>query len=179
MSFISPFHTATSRPRKPVRNTRMKKTVNYVLNCRDTAETCLEDGRCSFTNNLSENEIRVFAVNRKNWLFSNSVDGPMPMQWSTQWLKWQRYIIWIYTDAWNFYWSIGPQKKLRTNSSQNLHPGVKTPVYQKSHMNYSELLQLAKGWSDFIFYRIIFWRVLLNLPPLILQKKFHTLVNAK
>lgn len=60
---------------KPVRNTRMDKAVNYVLNRRDTAETYLEDGRCSFTNNLSENAIRPFAVGRKNWLFSNSVDG--------------------------------------------------------------------------------------------------------
>lgn len=60
---------------KPVRNTRMDKAVNYVLNRRDTAETYLEDGRCSFTNNLSENAIRPFAVGRKNWLFSNSVEG--------------------------------------------------------------------------------------------------------
>lgn len=60
---------------KPVRNSRMDKAVNYVLNRRDTAETYLEDGRCSFTNNLSENAIRPFAVGRKNWLFSSSVDG--------------------------------------------------------------------------------------------------------
>jgi len=32
------------------------------MNRRDAAETYLEDGRCSFTNNLSENEIRPFAV---------------------------------------------------------------------------------------------------------------------
>ena len=37
----------------------------------------------------------------------------------------------------------------------------KTPIYQKSHVNYSELLQLAKGWSNFISDRIIIWR----LPP--------------
>ena len=60
---------------KPVWNTRMDKTINYVLNWHDTAETYLEDGRCSFTNNLSENAIRPFAVGRKNWLFSNSVEG--------------------------------------------------------------------------------------------------------
>ena len=29
----------------------------------------------SFTNNLSENAIRPFAVRRKNWLFSDSVNG--------------------------------------------------------------------------------------------------------
>ena len=39
----------------------MDKAVNYVLNRRDTAETYLEDGRCSFLNNLSENAIRPFA----------------------------------------------------------------------------------------------------------------------
>ena len=41
----------------------------------DSAETYLEDGRCSFTNNLSENAIRPFSVGRKNWRFSSSVDG--------------------------------------------------------------------------------------------------------
>ena len=53
----------------------MDKAVNYVLNRRDTAETYLEDVRCSFTNNLSENAFRPFVVGRKNWLFSSSVDG--------------------------------------------------------------------------------------------------------
>ncbi len=53
----------------------MDKAINYVLNRRDTAETYLEDGRCSFTNNLSENAIRPFAVGRKNWLFSDSSAG--------------------------------------------------------------------------------------------------------
>lgn len=42
---------------------------------RDTAATYLEDGRCSFTNKLSENAIRPFAVGRKNWLFSDSAHG--------------------------------------------------------------------------------------------------------
>ena len=42
----------------------MDKAVNYVLNRRDTAETYMEDGRCSFTNNLSENAIRPLAVGR-------------------------------------------------------------------------------------------------------------------
>lgn len=63
------------RKQSEVRNTRLDKAVNYVLNRRDIAETYLEDGRCSFTNNLSENAIRPFAMGRKNWLFSSSVDG--------------------------------------------------------------------------------------------------------
>ena len=43
-----------------VRNSRMYKAVNYVQNRRETVETYLEDGRCSFTNNASENAIRPF-----------------------------------------------------------------------------------------------------------------------
>ena len=58
-----------------VRNTCMNKALDYVLNCWDTAETYLEDGRCCFTNNLSENAIRPFTVGRKNWLFSASPKG--------------------------------------------------------------------------------------------------------
>lgn len=60
---------------RPVKGSRMEKAVIYVKNRRATAETYLEDGRCSFTNNLSENAIRPFTVGRKNWLFSSSVDG--------------------------------------------------------------------------------------------------------
>ena len=37
--------------------------------------------------------------------------------------------------------------------------GLKTPIYQKSHVNYSELLQLAKGWSNLVSNRIIIWRL--------------------
>ena len=37
--------------------------------------TFLEDGRCSLSNNPSENSIRPVTVGRKNWLFSKSVEG--------------------------------------------------------------------------------------------------------
>ncbi|WP_352397760.1 transposase [[Clostridium] aminophilum] len=59
----------------PVRNTRLDKAVTYVKNQWPCAETYLEDGRCSFTNNLSENAIRPFTVGRKNWLFCDTVAG--------------------------------------------------------------------------------------------------------
>lgn len=39
----------------PTRNTRLDKALTYVKNRRETSMTYLEDGRCSFTNNLSEN----------------------------------------------------------------------------------------------------------------------------
>ncbi len=38
-------------------------------------------------------------------------------------------------------------------------------------MNYSELLQLAKGWSNFIFYRTIIWRLLMTSTDI---KRYYT-----
>jgi transposase/uncharacterized coiled-coil protein SlyX len=62
----------SQRPRK---GSRFDKAVNYAQNRKAYLETYLEDGRCSFTNNLSENSIRPFTVGRKNWLFSDSPKG--------------------------------------------------------------------------------------------------------
>ncbi len=62
---------------RPARNSRLYKAVNYVQNRREFLETYLEDGRCSFSNNLSENTIRPFTIGRKNWMFSDSQQGAM------------------------------------------------------------------------------------------------------
>ena len=59
----------------PVRGTRMDKAVTYIQNRRSCLITYLEDGRCSFSNNLSENAIRPFTVGRKNWLFCDTPTG--------------------------------------------------------------------------------------------------------
>lgn len=59
----------------PVRNSRMDKAVTYIRNRIPHLTTYLEDGRCSFSNNLSENSIRPFVVGRKGWLFSDTVPG--------------------------------------------------------------------------------------------------------
>ena len=59
----------------PVKGSRMDKAVTYILNRRDYLMTYLEDGRCSFSNNLSENAIRPFTVGRKNWLFCDTPHG--------------------------------------------------------------------------------------------------------
>ena len=60
---------------EPVRNSRLDKAVTYVRNRREHLATYLEDGRCSFSNNLSENSIRPFVVGRKGWLFCNTPAG--------------------------------------------------------------------------------------------------------
>ena len=59
----------------PRRGSRFEKAVNYALNHKELAMTYLEDGRCSLSNNLSENSIRPFTVGRRNWLFSDTPKG--------------------------------------------------------------------------------------------------------
>lgn len=59
----------------PIRGSRLDKAVTYIRNRRPILETYLEDGRCSFSNNLSENAIRPFTVGRKNWLFCDTPNG--------------------------------------------------------------------------------------------------------
>ena len=59
----------------PARGSRMDKAVTYIQNRRSYLTTYLEDGRCSFSNNLSENAIRPFTVGRKNWLFCDTPNG--------------------------------------------------------------------------------------------------------
>lgn len=49
--------------------------MNYALNRKATLMTYLEDGYCSFSNNLSGNAIRPFTVGRKNCLFSTIPKG--------------------------------------------------------------------------------------------------------
>ena len=59
----------------PQKNTRLYKAVVYMRNRKESLETYLEDGRCSFSNNLTEQQCKAFVIGRKNWLFSTSVKG--------------------------------------------------------------------------------------------------------
>ena len=59
----------------PVKGSRMDKAVTYAQNQKPYAETYLQDGRCSLSNNPSENSIRPFTVGRKNWLFCDTPGG--------------------------------------------------------------------------------------------------------
>ena len=66
---------AWAKQTAPGNNARLKKALAYVNNRREFLMTYLEDGRCSLSNNLSENAIRPVTVGRKNWLFSDTRDG--------------------------------------------------------------------------------------------------------
>ena len=59
----------------PGNNGKLKKAITYIRNREEFLMTYLEDGRCSLSNNLSENCIRPVTVGRKNWLFSDTPDG--------------------------------------------------------------------------------------------------------
>ena len=59
----------------PTKGSRMDKAVTYARNQRQYAETYLQDGRCSLSNNPSENSIRPLTVGRRNWLFCDTPGG--------------------------------------------------------------------------------------------------------
>ncbi len=59
----------------PTKGSRMDKAVTYARNQRQYAETYLQDGRCSLSNNPSENSIRPLTVGRRNWLFCDTPSG--------------------------------------------------------------------------------------------------------
>lgn len=54
---------------------KLKTAVQYALKQRPYMENYLKDPRCQISNNLAENAIRPFTIGRKNWLFSDSVEG--------------------------------------------------------------------------------------------------------
>lgn len=51
------------------------KAINYFYNEYKYLSVFLEDGKINISNCGVENKIRPFAIGRKNWLFSASVDG--------------------------------------------------------------------------------------------------------
>ena len=59
----------------PKTGDRLIRALNYINGCRPYMMTYLEDGRCSFSNNASENSIRPVVLGRKAWLFSDTQDG--------------------------------------------------------------------------------------------------------
>ena len=60
---------------KPVSGSRFAAAVNYAKNQKPVMENYLLDGRIALSNAIAENNVRDFAVGRRNWLFSASVNG--------------------------------------------------------------------------------------------------------
>ena len=59
----------------PIKGSRLDKAVTYIRNRKEFLLNYLEDGGCSFHNNTSERSCKAFVTGRKNWLFSDTVNG--------------------------------------------------------------------------------------------------------
>lgn len=59
----------------PLRGSKLAKAVTYAQNQKPFMENYLLDGRCSLSNNATENAIRPFVTGRKNWLFADTPKG--------------------------------------------------------------------------------------------------------
>jgi transposase len=64
-----------TKPKVPPKNL-LGKALQYLDNQWPRLIAYLEDGQYPIDNNPVENAIRPFAIGRKNWLFSASVNGP-------------------------------------------------------------------------------------------------------
>ena len=60
---------------KPIKGSKFATAVTYALNRKEHMMTYLEDGRCSLSNNLSEQKMKSYVIGRKGWLFIDSPEG--------------------------------------------------------------------------------------------------------
>jgi transposase len=60
---------------KPDENSVWRKALSYLHEQWPKLIRYLDDGRLEIDNNLTENAIRPFVVGRKNWLFSDTIQG--------------------------------------------------------------------------------------------------------
>lgn len=51
------------------------RAIRYAVEQWDYVYSYILDGRLAIDNNIAEREIKAFVIGRKNWLFSDSVDG--------------------------------------------------------------------------------------------------------
>ena len=58
-----------------MKGSKFATAIHYLLNHETELMVFLQDGRCSMSNNLSEQEMKNFVIGRKNWLFSFSENG--------------------------------------------------------------------------------------------------------
>ena len=61
--------------RTALRKSGLGEALRYVHNQREALGRYLLDGRLKPDNNGAENQLRVVAVGRKNWLFAGSLEG--------------------------------------------------------------------------------------------------------
>lgn len=60
------------KQQKPIPKSKFDTAVKYALNREEYMMTYLEDGRCSLSNNLSEQKMKSYVIGRKGWLFCDT-----------------------------------------------------------------------------------------------------------
>jgi hypothetical protein len=72
----SAFRAACARiSRGPSSPSRPSATPSAISPINGRCQRFIEDGRLAIDNNRAENQLRVVAVGRKNWLFAGSFEG--------------------------------------------------------------------------------------------------------
>ncbi|MEE1126399.1 MAG: transposase [Acutalibacteraceae bacterium] len=51
------------------------RAITYAINQKEALCSFLPDARIQLNNNLAEQSVKPFVIGRKNWLFSNTVNG--------------------------------------------------------------------------------------------------------
>jgi len=59
----------------PSKGSKLEKAVTYALNQREYLDNFLKDGRCSISNNRTEQNVKSLVIGRKNWLFCDTPNG--------------------------------------------------------------------------------------------------------
>lgn len=58
-----------------IAGSKLGRAIKYSLKYEETFKTILKDGDLVLSNNLAERAIKSFVMGRKNWLFSQSLEG--------------------------------------------------------------------------------------------------------
>lgn len=51
------------------------KAITYAINQKEYLENFLKDARIQLSNNLAEQSVKLFVIDRSNWLFANTPNG--------------------------------------------------------------------------------------------------------
>lgn len=65
----------TSIEHKTLPQSLVGKAINYALNQKEYLASFMLDARIQLSNNLAEQSVKPFVIGRKNWLFSNTING--------------------------------------------------------------------------------------------------------
>ncbi|PWM73459.1 MAG: hypothetical protein DBX59_04965 [Bacillota bacterium] len=66
---------AWAKTKRALPNSKLGKAIQYLINQYPYIRNYLKDGRLELSNNLAERNIKMFVIDRKNFLFCNTPSG--------------------------------------------------------------------------------------------------------